>query len=210
MQPSTFSGPPKHYTSTLERRLVETEDVLFALISQVSEDQLVSAFAPLHHHQPEGTEGYSGGESLFEAIRKQKFGPAYWTNFPLGSAQDVRQWWADRESLSLKGSHHPDADNEGRGDGAEKQLDTSEVDGDLESPVLSLGDRVEQEQEQEQDWGRREASASRSAGSTHDSTTTTFSPRGAIDQEETAARARTSQALPSGEEDENMESAYLW
>ncbi|KAK1687506.1 hypothetical protein BDP55DRAFT_660226 [Colletotrichum godetiae] len=94
-------GPPKHYILTMEKRLMETEQVLGALLAQVSRDQLVSAFRDLRGPSLRTTGGASStndGTSL-EVVKGQKFGPVYWGNYPLDSAEAVQQWWEDRTSI---------------------------------------------------------------------------------------------------------------
>ncbi|KAH7353571.1 hypothetical protein B0T11DRAFT_287052 [Plectosphaerella cucumerina] len=70
-------GPPKEYRTALESRLNETENVLLALLQEVSQAQLEAAFR------------------RFPAIRyarKDDAGPSHWNDFPLQSPDEVRHW----------------------------------------------------------------------------------------------------------------------
>ncbi|KAH7234235.1 hypothetical protein B0J15DRAFT_504554 [Fusarium solani] len=95
-------GPPKHYTAIIEKRLIETEAILLALMSQVSDEQLMSAHDHLQQdRQPSANlDEPSDAGNRHGLTRKDKFGPVYWSNYPLNSAQDSRRWWADRMSTA--------------------------------------------------------------------------------------------------------------
>ncbi|EEU35554.1 uncharacterized protein NECHADRAFT_88798 [Fusarium vanettenii 77-13-4] len=99
-------GPPKHYTAIIEKRLIETEAILLALMSQVSDEQLMSAYNHLQQDKQSsanlGVPSNSGNRH--ELTRKDKFGPVYWSNYTLSSAQDARRWWADRVSAAEHGT----------------------------------------------------------------------------------------------------------
>ncbi|KAM6529287.1 hypothetical protein FALCPG4_007431 [Fusarium falciforme] len=95
-------GPPKHYTATIEKRLIDTEAILLALMSQVSDEQLMSAYDHLQQDmQPSANlDEPSDAGNRHGLTRKDKAGPVYWTNYPLNSAEDARRWWADRMSTA--------------------------------------------------------------------------------------------------------------
>ncbi|KAM5374234.1 hypothetical protein ACJZ2D_006559 [Fusarium nematophilum] len=95
-------GPPKHYTTIIEKRLIETEAILLALMSQVSDQQLMSAYDHLQQaRQPSANlDESSDTGNTHELIRKDKFGPVYWGKHPLDSAEDARRWWTDRMSTA--------------------------------------------------------------------------------------------------------------
>ncbi|KAK0371783.1 hypothetical protein CLIM01_10862 [Colletotrichum limetticola] len=93
-------GPPKHYIVTMEKRLMETEQVLCALLAQVSGDQLERAFRDIPKAGLRSTGGASsahGGASI-QVVKGEKFGPVYWGSHPIDSAEAVQRWWADRTS----------------------------------------------------------------------------------------------------------------
>ncbi|KAK1966424.1 hypothetical protein LY78DRAFT_657316 [Colletotrichum sublineola] len=73
---------------TMEKRLMETESVLCALMTQVSDDQLFSAFS-----QPSNS-------TALDLVKTPQFGPVYWGNYPLKSAQDVKRWFKARASIT--------------------------------------------------------------------------------------------------------------
>ncbi|KAK1511295.1 uncharacterized protein CCOS01_15057 [Colletotrichum costaricense] len=94
------AGPPKHYIVTMEKRLMETEQVLCALLAQVSGDQLERAFRDIPKAGLRSTGGASsahGGASI-EVVKGEKFGPAYWASHPIDSVEAVQRWWAERTS----------------------------------------------------------------------------------------------------------------
>ncbi|KAK1540829.1 hypothetical protein CPAR01_06818 [Colletotrichum paranaense] len=94
------AGPPKHYIVTMEKRLMETEQVLCALLAQVSGDQLERAFRDIPKAGLRSTGGASsahGGASI-EVVKGEKFGSVYWGSHPIDSAEAVQRWWADRTS----------------------------------------------------------------------------------------------------------------
>ncbi|TID04172.1 putative 2-hydroxyacid dehydrogenase UNK4.10 [Colletotrichum higginsianum] len=88
-------GPPKHYITTMEKRLMETENVLCALLNQVSEEQLASAFPCQAGDYPAPQ---VGGKD-FELVKSRQFGPVHWGHYPLDSAQHVKRWWKARSSM---------------------------------------------------------------------------------------------------------------
>ncbi|KAF4485250.1 putative transcriptional regulatory protein [Colletotrichum fructicola Nara gc5] len=111
-------GPPKHYINTMEKRLLETENVLCALLSQCSEAQLNSALTELRMPN-------SGNEKdtrAAEVARRERFGPVYWAKFPLNSAQEIQRWAEDKssnsvasprsESIQVAASHIQDLDSD--------------------------------------------------------------------------------------------------
>lgn len=90
-----ISGPPKQYTSALETRLFETENVLIALLSQVSDAQLTAGFHRLEALRRQDV-GLPDDAGTLAYARKHKFGPSYWSDFPLRSAEDAKRWSEDR------------------------------------------------------------------------------------------------------------------
>ncbi|TDZ14597.1 Activator of stress genes 1 [Colletotrichum orbiculare MAFF 240422] len=86
-------GPPKNLMSAMERRLIRTEDVLFALLSHTSDDQVMSALRELQ----------SLGQGT-DTARRCNFGTAYWETFPLDSVGQVKAWWRNQAS-SAAGEH---------------------------------------------------------------------------------------------------------
>ncbi|KAF4774974.1 hypothetical protein HER10_EVM0005226 [Colletotrichum scovillei] len=93
-------GPPKHYIVTMEKRLMETEQVLCALLAQVSGDQLERAFRdiPKAGLRSTGSASSAHGRTSIEVVKGEKFGPVYWGSHPIDSAEAVQSWWADRTS----------------------------------------------------------------------------------------------------------------
>lgn len=85
----------------MEKRLMETENILCALISQVSDSQLLSALGDRNQNngQPSDIDELPVGGSFFDLIKGHKFGPVYWANHPLNSAEGVKRWCADRASI---------------------------------------------------------------------------------------------------------------
>lgn len=92
------SGPPKQYTSALEARLFETENLLIVLLSQVSDAQLASGFHRLDELRQLrfGFPGVTDDAEVLSYARKNKFEPGYWSEYPLLSVEDVRRWCKDR------------------------------------------------------------------------------------------------------------------
>ncbi|KAF3800114.1 hypothetical protein GCG54_00015493 [Colletotrichum gloeosporioides] len=81
----------------MEKRLLETENVLCVLLSQCSEAQLNSALSELR--MPNSGNGKDTRAA--EAARRERFGPVYWAKFPLKSAQDIKRWAEDKSSISV-------------------------------------------------------------------------------------------------------------
>ncbi|KAK2730990.1 hypothetical protein CKAH01_09248 [Colletotrichum kahawae] len=81
----------------MENRLLETENVLCALLSQCSEAQLNTAVSELR--MPSAGNGKDTRAA--EAARRERFGPVYWAKFPLKSAQGIRRWAEDKSSISV-------------------------------------------------------------------------------------------------------------
>ncbi|KAK1716779.1 uncharacterized protein BDZ83DRAFT_634455 [Colletotrichum acutatum] len=105
-------GPPKHYIVTMEKRLMETEQVLCALLAQVSGNQLERAFRDIPKAGLPSTGNGSSATSgtSIEVVKGDKFGPVYWGNHPIDSAEAVQRWRADRTSIEpsetpKRGSH---------------------------------------------------------------------------------------------------------
>lgn len=69
-------------------------------MSQVSDEQLMSACDHLRQdrQQSANLDEPSDAVNRHGLTRTEKFGPVYWNNYPLNSAQDARRWWADRMS----------------------------------------------------------------------------------------------------------------
>lgn len=78
----------------MEQRLIHAEAVLLALLSQATDAQLASAFQELRRSNDSGP--HVGCQ--LEAVKREKFGSAYWERFPLNSAEEARRWCADRSS----------------------------------------------------------------------------------------------------------------
>ncbi|KAK1974738.1 hypothetical protein LZ30DRAFT_393302 [Colletotrichum cereale] len=94
-------GPPKDYIMTMEKRLMETESVLCALMAQVSDDQLSSAFSLDQSDCQSGGSGVAQSDSnALDSIKAHHFGPVYWGTYPLKSVQGVKRWFKDRASIS--------------------------------------------------------------------------------------------------------------
>lgn len=74
---------------------METENVLCALLNQVSEEQLASAFPCQAGDYPAPQ---VGGKD-FELVKSRQFGPVHWGHYPLDSAQHVKRWWKARSSM---------------------------------------------------------------------------------------------------------------
>ncbi|KXH36144.1 hypothetical protein CSIM01_10653 [Colletotrichum simmondsii] len=84
----------------MEKRLMETEQVLCALLAQVSGDQLERAFRdiPKAGLRSTGSASSAHGGTSIEVVKGEKFGPVYWGSHPIDSAEAVQRWWADRTS----------------------------------------------------------------------------------------------------------------
>ncbi|KZL66560.1 C6 finger domain containing protein, partial [Colletotrichum tofieldiae] len=94
-------GPAKHYIRTMEKRLMETENVLHTLMTQVSDKQLFSAFCQVDQPDCQARDSAvaQSGIDVFELVKHRQFGPVYWSNYPLNSAQEIKRWWKDRASV---------------------------------------------------------------------------------------------------------------
>ncbi|TQN63998.1 hypothetical protein CSHISOI_11456 [Colletotrichum shisoi] len=79
----------------MEKRLMETENVLCALLNQVSEEQLAAAFPC----QAGGYPAPQAGGKDSGLVKSRQFGPVHWGHYPLDSAQHVKRWWKARSSL---------------------------------------------------------------------------------------------------------------
>jgi len=75
-------------------------------MSQVSDEQLMSAYNHLQQDKQSSAnlDVPSNSGNRHELTRKDKFGPVYWSNYTLSSAQDARRWWADRVSAAEHGT----------------------------------------------------------------------------------------------------------
>ncbi|KAH7069337.1 hypothetical protein FB567DRAFT_555157 [Paraphoma chrysanthemicola] len=91
------SGPPKQYINSIESRLAETENVLIALLSQVTFEQLQASFQSVvglaHARSPSLEQAESDSPS--SPVRRD---PALWASLPLDSPENVRRWWETRRS----------------------------------------------------------------------------------------------------------------
>ncbi|KAH7357431.1 hypothetical protein BKA66DRAFT_473253 [Pyrenochaeta sp. MPI-SDFR-AT-0127] len=87
-------GPPKQYIHSLEARLSQTENVLLALLSQVSAQQLDASFQqpPLSGNHDSGSLEYRAefNSESSSMVRKEVLD---WKQFPLDSPENVRHWW---------------------------------------------------------------------------------------------------------------------
>ncbi|OHW97526.1 hypothetical protein CSPAE12_03863 [Colletotrichum incanum] len=85
----------------MEKRLMETENALYALMTQVSDEQLFSAFC--HTDQPSCQARDSAvaqpSIDVFGLVKRRQFSPVYWGNYPLTSAQSIKRWWKSRASI---------------------------------------------------------------------------------------------------------------
>ncbi|EFQ27267.1 hypothetical protein CGRA01v4_04325 [Colletotrichum graminicola] len=130
----------------MEKRLMETESVLCALMNQVSDDQLFSAFSQLDRSdfQP----GHSAtAQSALDSVKNYHSGPVYWGNYPLNSAQDVKRWFQARASVATNttGSQRPqsiklDSEDSGTiqsGTDKSRQNDLAETNGTI--GMVSMG-----------------------------------------------------------------------
>jgi len=87
-------GPAKGYIEALEIRLKETERLLWRLLSVSTDDTLSAAFSDLVSDQiPESLAVRTLGTT-----EEKKSAIAYWEQFPLQNANDVRLWRQDLES----------------------------------------------------------------------------------------------------------------
>ncbi|WQF78957.1 Putative zn(2)-C6 fungal-type DNA-binding domain superfamily [Colletotrichum destructivum] len=138
-------GPPKHYITTMEKRLMETENVLCALLNQVSEEQLAAAFPC----QAAGYPAPQAGGKDFELVKSRQFGPVHWGHYPLDSAQHVRRWWKARSSMvqsqSVDGATEdnqaaPDSRDGSYDDDFEPTEEDVVVEGGIEPTVVSRRD----------------------------------------------------------------------
>lgn len=78
-------GPPKGYVEALEHRLQVAEGVLLRVLSQVSDTQLLNAIP--------GEQGQNDrGVSYTPLARLEKKGVEDWPQFPLDTAQNIREW----------------------------------------------------------------------------------------------------------------------
>ncbi|KAK1593492.1 uncharacterized protein LY79DRAFT_179754 [Colletotrichum navitas] len=104
-------GPPKYYIVTMEKRLMQTERALCALMTQVSDDQLFSAFSQLDQSdcQPDPSAAAQSNGNVLDSVKTYHSGPVYWGNYPLNSAQDVKRWFQARASgaTNITGSQRP-------------------------------------------------------------------------------------------------------
>ncbi|KAK1994969.1 hypothetical protein LX36DRAFT_660063 [Colletotrichum falcatum] len=181
----------------MEKRLIETENVLCALMTQVSGDQLFSAFSHLGQSdcQPGRSAVAQPNGTALESVKTHRFGPVYWDKYPLKSAQDVQRWFEARASAAAdagESRHHPSSieadpeESEGTRSGADEspENDSEETDGTV--AVIS----VEVSQDGRSIKGRENASGG---------------PGGDDGQEDTAPRIAS-----EPEDGEDYESAFLW
>ncbi|RDW72176.1 hypothetical protein BP5796_08210 [Coleophoma crateriformis] len=88
------SGPSKHYIQALEKRLLETESVLFTTISILTHNQ---PFLPLFQHTENYANCFSNSaiDQFYQFHRGNKFGIEYWTEFGLESEAKIARWFQD-------------------------------------------------------------------------------------------------------------------
>ncbi|KAH6621988.1 hypothetical protein C7974DRAFT_397475 [Boeremia exigua] len=93
-------GPPKQYIHNLEARLMQTENVLLALLSEISIEQLEASFqqTPLSGtHNPGLSEHQTELNPVSLSMSRKE--ASTWTHFPLDSPENVRRWWQHKASL---------------------------------------------------------------------------------------------------------------
>lgn len=213
-------GPPKHYTAIIEKRLIETEAILLALMSQVSDQQLMSAYDHLQQDKQSSVDlgEPSNSGHRHELTRKDKFGTVYWSNYTLNSAQDARRWWADRVSAAERETpsrQHEDTEpalretnltseraNTMLQDADVSAFRTNELSSSVESPIaprLSVG------QQDDRDARVNEDLSAESTSSIHEEEGTRRSRM--VHLEHTPARSTGDQNF---KDVGGYESAYLW
>ncbi|KAJ5629124.1 hypothetical protein N7528_002781 [Penicillium herquei] len=80
-------GPAKGYVENLEHRLQVTEGVLLKLLTNVvSDEQLQTVFPELTGQKRQAGLAYAPLERL------EKRGIEYWAQYPLDSAENIREW----------------------------------------------------------------------------------------------------------------------
>ncbi|RSM04635.1 hypothetical protein CDV31_009959 [Fusarium ambrosium] len=216
-------GPPKHYTAIIEKRLLETEAILFALMSQVSDEQLMSAYDYLQQDRQSSAnlDEPSDAGNRHGLTRKDKLGLVYWGNYPLNSAQDARRWWADR--MSTAANESPSRQNQVIGDAlieinvasehgetTLQDADTSEFRSDELSPCVGSVESpvaLQLPVTQQDDCGARvgESSREESILSMHQEAETRQFPMTHLEQTPTRSTGYQNSRHVGG-----YESAYLW
>ncbi|KAH7076384.1 hypothetical protein BKA63DRAFT_281474 [Paraphoma chrysanthemicola] len=91
-------GPPKQYINSIESRLAETENVLLALLSQVTFEQLQASFQSVVGLARARSPSLEQAESDSPSSPVTRRDPAHWASFPLDSPENVRRWWEVRRS----------------------------------------------------------------------------------------------------------------
>ncbi|KAF2635218.1 hypothetical protein P280DRAFT_197916 [Massarina eburnea CBS 473.64] len=133
-------GPPKQYIHSLENRLSETETVLFALLSQVSAEQLHASFKHIstlaQGRNTSPREGKKTNPEPLAIFRPDTWKPSDWTSFPIDSPENVRQWWKNRAS---------DLDVQQLPARKERRLSTNKLLGTEQRGDLSANSRVTSE-----------------------------------------------------------------
>ncbi|KAJ5157145.1 uncharacterized protein N7482_008245 [Penicillium canariense] len=81
-----FRGPAKGYIEALEHRLQVTENAFLKLLAQVSDSQLLDAFPDDASFKQDSPHGYT------PLARLEKQGIEHWPQFPLDTADNIRQW----------------------------------------------------------------------------------------------------------------------
>ncbi|KAH8700496.1 hypothetical protein BGW36DRAFT_405732 [Talaromyces proteolyticus] len=86
-------GPAKGYTEALENRLLETENVLLTILSNLSQPQLYSILSENISRRDSKNQGKRAIHIPSPSSHKR--GVDYWKSFPLSSAEDIRRWEKD-------------------------------------------------------------------------------------------------------------------
>ncbi|KAJ3539903.1 hypothetical protein NM208_g5299 [Fusarium decemcellulare] len=210
-------GPPKNHTAALEKRLIETENILFALMAQVSDEQLASA---CHHMaQVPMTGARPSNSKPFDSTQSSNLRPVYWTNYPLNSVEDARRWWTDRAS---KMSHNPQPHQSEDFDLSSAEAnDTIICDSSLESAPERLGRTACEDAAAVESFSPPLGSSVVTSHGDVDQTMAGVPFASSISllheargpssplREQTPARSRPAQSLPLTET-ESYEDAYLW
>ncbi|KAJ5601323.1 hypothetical protein N7510_010857 [Penicillium lagena] len=101
-------GPAKGYIENLEHRLQVTESVLLKLLSQASDQQLLAALPS------DRTTRLGRKRAYMPFSRLSKEGMDYWSDYPLDTPYNIRQWQqacigheaAGLESPEVHSEHH--------------------------------------------------------------------------------------------------------
>lgn len=88
-------GPAKGYTEALEARLLETEDVLFRILSGISVDDLSRALQP-----PSIDQGVAYQPYPAPLLSDRKQAVEYWTKSSLKTVSDIQRWYEERSGAA--------------------------------------------------------------------------------------------------------------